>query len=212
MVKENTVAQLLEAAGEVFAEKGLKDATVREICSRANVNLAAVNYHFGDKERLYIEAVKNARALIEEDVPLPPITIDLTPEQRLGMFVKTMVGRLLNPKAAAWQHQLLVREIMEPTKACEEMVHESFQPFVDSLLETIREMVPNDLPEHLIQMLGFSIISQCVYYRAHDRLVSMLVPASELKNFDPDTIAKHIVRFSLAAISSYNNDTILTHE
>ena len=48
-----TRRQLLEAAGAVFAEAGYRDATVREICRRAHANIAAINYHFGDKEKLY---------------------------------------------------------------------------------------------------------------------------------------------------------------
>ncbi|MGA9754367.1 MAG: TetR family transcriptional regulator, partial [Desulfobaccales bacterium] len=49
-----TRQRLLEAAGEVFAKKGFRNTTIREICRRARANLAAVNYHFGDKERLYL--------------------------------------------------------------------------------------------------------------------------------------------------------------
>ena len=47
-----TRERLLEAAGEVFAERGFREATVRGICKRANANNAAVNYHFGEKEEL----------------------------------------------------------------------------------------------------------------------------------------------------------------
>ena len=56
----NTRQSLLEAAGEVFAKKGFWSATHEEICSRANANLAAINYHFGSKENLYVEAWKHS--------------------------------------------------------------------------------------------------------------------------------------------------------
>ena len=60
--------RLLEAAERVFAEKGYKAASVREICKQAGLNIAGVNYYFGDKERLYIEAVKYAHRGCTEGV------------------------------------------------------------------------------------------------------------------------------------------------
>ena len=49
---ESTRERLLVVAREVFSEQGFQGATVREICRRAEVNLAAVNYHFSSKEAL----------------------------------------------------------------------------------------------------------------------------------------------------------------
>ena len=59
-VSLETRRRLLDAAGEVFAEKGFAKATVREICQKAEANIAAVNYHFGDKEKLYAAVLPTA--------------------------------------------------------------------------------------------------------------------------------------------------------
>ena len=65
--EQETRNRLLNAAGEVFAEKGFKSATVRAICDRAGANIAAVNYHFGDKEHLYSEVLRFAHAYGDEE-------------------------------------------------------------------------------------------------------------------------------------------------
>ena len=146
--------RILEAAGEVFAERGYQDATIREICHKAAVNVAAVNYYFGDKQRLYIEAVKHARALIEQRMPLPRWTVETTAEARLRQFIDTFLGRLLSPETAAWQTRLLTREILEPTRACEEMAQESFRPFFGVLVQILRELSPATTPDYRLHQMG----------------------------------------------------------
>ncbi|MEJ2426050.1 MAG: TetR/AcrR family transcriptional regulator, partial [Candidatus Thiodiazotropha sp.] len=51
--KPKTKEKLLQAAIKVFVEKGYRGATAQEICQRAGANMAAVNYYFGGKEKLY---------------------------------------------------------------------------------------------------------------------------------------------------------------
>ena len=57
---KETRRRLLAAAAEVFAEKGFWEATHAEICRKAKANTAAVNYHFGTKECLYVEAWRHS--------------------------------------------------------------------------------------------------------------------------------------------------------
>src|SRR6266568_3256030 len=85
---DTTRERILEAAEEVFAEKGFNQATVREILKRAAVgNIAAINYHFGDKERLYIATVKNAHSCCNS-IPFPQWPDGTTPDQKLCGFIR----------------------------------------------------------------------------------------------------------------------------
>jgi AcrR family transcriptional regulator len=56
MAQSETVERILDAAEQLFAEKGFAETSLRLITSKASVNLAAVNYHFGSKKAL-IQAV-----------------------------------------------------------------------------------------------------------------------------------------------------------
>ena len=68
---DTTRERIAIAAGEIFAERGFDGTTVRDICQRAGANVAAVNYYFGDKQRLYVEAVVQAHRWRMEQLPLP---------------------------------------------------------------------------------------------------------------------------------------------
>lgn len=56
MAQSDTVTKILDAAEELFAEHGFAETSLRTITAKADVNLAAVNYHFGSKKAL-IQAV-----------------------------------------------------------------------------------------------------------------------------------------------------------
>src|SRR5262245_47049371 len=126
--KDDVERHLLEAAGEVFAEKGYKAATVREICTRADVNVAAINYYFRDKERLYIETVKAACRHQSEQFPIPDWPPGTPSEQKLRDFILAFCQRMLGGDQAPWKRQLFMREMAEPSAACAELVSDTIRP------------------------------------------------------------------------------------
>src|SRR5882724_4164695 len=92
-----TRRRLLDAAGEVFAEQGFRAATIQNICRRARANIAAVHYHFGDKERLYTAAIDYADRVAGEQPAAPPSAATTgTPEVRLRKHVASFLSRLLD--------------------------------------------------------------------------------------------------------------------
>src|ERR1044072_8151716 len=100
---DTTRERIAEAAGEIFAERGFDGTTIRDICQRAGANVAAVNYYFGDKQRLYVESVSQAHRWGMEQFPLPPWSGDTSPEAKLGDFIATFVRRVRSGPGATWR-------------------------------------------------------------------------------------------------------------
>jgi len=106
---EQTRTRLLEAAREVFAAHGFQGATVREICRRAEANVAAVNYHFGSKDELLAEALNfNALKALQAAHP------GATPEVRLRLFIRDFMSCCWTKKAppgnaASWRANSPIR-------------------------------------------------------------------------------------------------------
>jgi AcrR family transcriptional regulator len=195
---EETRQRLLDAAGEAFADKGFKAATVRDICRKVQVNLAAVNYHFGDKEQMYVEAVKLAHCAREFIPPdWPPGTL---PAVKLRHFVRQMLTNLLDPNRPDWHGRLMMREMADPTAACAAVVEAYIRPVATRLMEIVGEILPPGTDPVDVHLACFSIVGQCLYHRVHKPITLQLVGEAEYATYDVGRLAEHIARFSIAAL------------
>ena len=199
--EDPTRDRILQAAGKVFAERGFEKATVRDICSAAEVNLGAVNYHFGDKQKLYVEVLLCAHQDFDKKVPLPQWSESDPPEQKLSDFVRTMMYRLLLAEGLPWQAQLLTREMVTPSEACRELSEKSIKPIHALLVGVLRELTPEETSETDLEKTAFSVIGQCVFYKMHAPVVETIVTEEQrADHFQPDQLAEHITRFTLSAL------------
>jgi AcrR family transcriptional regulator len=193
--------RILRSAGREFAERGYNAATVRDICAAAGVNVAAVNYYFGDKRRLYIESVKHAHEERVRQVPQPDWAPGTPAAAKLRDFVGNLLERMLGDGQQPWQVKLMMREVLQPTEACRELVEDYIRPHFGILLGILDELVGGSLPPSELRRIGLSIIGQCFLYRAAGEVVAMLVPPGEIDAFHtPRAIADHVTRFALAAV------------
>ena len=106
---DNTRALIIDAAGELFGEHGYDGTTSKAICERAQVNLAAINYHFGGRDGLYravlhevhqrLMSVQTLEALIHH--PLPPA-------EKLRRFYHHITALLMDKDS--WPLRLWARE------------------------------------------------------------------------------------------------------
>ena len=198
-----TRLRLLEAAGEVFAEQGFRRATVREICSRADANIAAVNYHFGDKEKLYIAALQHwlgeALRKFPPDGGLPP---SAPPEQRLHAFIRSWLFRMLGKGMPAWHGKLMAREMSEPTAGFDTILAESARPMANRLSGIVAQLLGPGASERTVRDCALSVAAQCCFYRHAHEMIKRLFPDHNHGADEIEHLSDHITRFSLAAIEA----------
>jgi AcrR family transcriptional regulator len=200
---DDTQKRVLEAAGRIFAEKGFKGATIREICQRAEANIAAVNYYFRDKEKLYHAALHHAFQCRTEQMPMPQWPEGTPSQQKLRDFIRVVLTRMLEAHSQPWQMQLLVRELSQPTSAGAELVREFIRPVYEFLWGILRELLP-DVSEEQLHLISISIVGQCFYLRVGRKVVGLVVGEEEFRTYDTERLIEHITDFSLAAVRAGN--------
>ncbi len=127
-----TRERVLKAAAQLFADRGFKKVTVRDICRTARANVAAVNYHFGDKGGLYREVLQLAadtmratsEAAREAGAGLPA-------DERLRQYIQVSLCRVMKNGSASWISRLINREIADPTPAFDTLVEQGVRPRID---------------------------------------------------------------------------------
>lgn len=197
---DDTRQRVLQAAGAIFANKGFDATTVREICQRAGANQAAVNYYYRDKESLYLAAVEHAHCA-GMDETAPSWAPGTPPEEKLRQFLEGMLSHLLDPNRPDWHTQLMMRELSFPTDACVRLVDAYIRPKADLLGSIVAELLPPSVPLEDRNLVCFSIVGQCLFYRCQRPIAELLVGSDEFARYDVARLTLHITRFSLAAIA-----------
>jgi AcrR family transcriptional regulator len=196
-----TRQRLLEAGGEVFASKGFKAATVREICHKAGANVASVNYHFGDKEKLYVEVLRFSHACSMDRHPATfGVNGASTPEERLRAFIIAFVHRVFDSGRPAWHGKLMSREMVEPTAGLDYLVRQNIRPQRDQLKQTLREILGPHASERLLRHCIQSIVGQCAFYHHGRPVVERLYPDQKFDAQGVNERAEYIYQFTAAAL------------
>jgi AcrR family transcriptional regulator len=193
--------RLLLAAVEVFAERGFRDATVREICAQAEVNAASVNYYFGGKEKLYAEALAFAFRQANQRYPLgEALDKSLPAETRLAAFIRVFLHRLLDNTALGHHGKLIAHEIANPTNALDEIFGSTIQPQFAVLREIVPALLGPNWTEPDIHRCALSILGQCLMYKHSRSVIDRICPEIVADSDEIERTAEHIVQFSLLAL------------
>ncbi|KPJ74899.1 MAG: hypothetical protein AMS14_04630 [Planctomycetes bacterium DG_20] len=196
---EGTRCRLLEAACRAFAERGYHDATVAEICRRAEANIAAVNYHFGGKEALYREAWHHSFQRTASAYPADGGVPATAPaEARLKGRVRSLLRRAFGPEGTAFE--LMERESANPTGLLDEIFCQVIRPQRQEMAFLVRELLGDCVPERVVRLCCLSVVSQCVNFGQRHRMHRKLGRRSWMSQRCLNELVEHVTRFSLAGI------------
>ncbi len=199
-----TKDRILDEAEILFAQKGYHAVSVREITAAAKCNLAAVNYHFGNKKNLYMDVfrcrwVSRAHRVQAQFLKLLEGQAVTSPKIIIEAMARAFLEGPLTDEERRRHHQLIMRETSQPTEAFE-MVVQAIRPMNNQIRDLLRDFIPPEVEEEGLMLSLLSILSMVLYFNLARTMVSQLTGREYDQAFTSQLI-DHIVDFSLNGLS-----------
>jgi len=211
----DTRTRLLLAAVQVFAAKNFEGSSIREIARQAGANSALIQYYFGGKEGLYLEAVKFVFAMgcdMLRDLPPLPAAGDagarVQAVECLKAYIRNLVKvtylaprrmqDLYGPEVEQAAFSLWTREMQSLHPTVVDFIQEAIAPFMEYLRSCLLVLLP-DLTEESLFRLSLSIQGQLTHLHSHMGLVK-LRRSSVYTEPELDSLSEHFIQFSLRGL------------
>ncbi|HCY87659.1 MAG TPA: DUF1956 domain-containing protein [Desulfobacteraceae bacterium] len=196
---DNTRKQLFAAGIRVFAQKGYRDATVREICRDAgSANVNAVNYYFGSKEKLYREILD--LIFSEYDTFDLKHWDQLSPEDQLKTFITNFCRMLYEENELTSDiTAIFVSEMTRPSPFIENLVDQYNRPRIKRHLKMMRALLGKEATDDTARDCLVSVAGQLLYHSFAWPVFSRLFPDySPARQYE--AWAEHVYQFSMGGI------------
>lgn len=204
--------RLLNVAEALFAHKGYHAVSVREITKSANCNLASVNYHFGNKQNLYLEVfrarwIPRAKRLQEYFRKSLASQGHATPAAVAKSLAQAFLVGPLSDEERHRHHQLMARELGQPTEALELVAKQVMRPFFKELADMLRSFMPDGLGEERLILNILSIFAMVLYFN-FARVAISRITGREYDAAFKAQLVEHIAEFSLKGLGRTQKETL----
>jgi len=205
-----TRERILGSAEQVFAERGYEGASVRRIALGADVPIALVNYHFGNKEGLYrsIFELRTPTIVDQRIAGLELAATETDLDRRLELTIKALIIpmlRLRGTERHSWFVRILSREVTDPNANTRGIVAQFFDPVAKRFLDELKACLPHAAETDL--HWGYHAMLGVMVYIVGDtgRIVRLSDGACDPDNHED--AAAHVVSLLLAALKHGGLDT-----
>ena len=173
--------------------------TVRDICAAAGANVAAVNYHFGDKQGLYRDVLDEAIAIMRQtSQEAEHAGENGSAEDRLRAYIRVFLHRARGG-SAPWIHPLMTHELAEPTDALDAVIAQVIEPRTRYLQRVVAEMLGVTVEDPRVLRCVMSVQAQFQTAMTNP-VLTRLVPGFLGDAPSLERLAQHIADFSVGGI------------
>jgi AcrR family transcriptional regulator len=167
-----TRKKIIKAAARIFAEHGYDGASIRNIVAKADVNQAAISYHFGSKEGLYRAVLQMAlEVLLQADVATAPAPAKLTREAALRAFIRRQLRPMLAHDELSQYLRIFNWETVRPTPAFRKFMAEDAGPYLAGAAALVRRFLPPQATEQQAVLGALWLFGQCsIFVRNREQL------------------------------------------
>jgi TetR/AcrR family transcriptional regulator, regulator of cefoperazone and chloramphenicol sensitivity len=193
-------SRLFVAATRIFADKGYANASTREICAAANVNVAAIHYYFGDKAGLYRAVfLSPVRELVNagvdasrEDMPL---------EQAMRGLYQIFIRLLMGKGEAEQLMRLHMREMLEPSGLIGDALPEVITPHHQALVRVVCRALNLQKTDVDVHRLVFSIMGLVNIYCTDQVILKHLAPEVLSGEEAFNTLVERLTSYACALVA-----------
>ena len=205
--QHETRRRILDAAEELFMQHGFEGASMRLLTSKAGVNLAAVNYHFGSKDAL-IEAVfhrrldpMNAARLAELDrLEKEAGDQPLAPEAIIRAFIGVSLAMIEDGKHGGRNFvRLLGRTYTEPAKPIRNLIGRMYAPTMERFKAAFARALPEVPSGELYWRMHF-MFGTLSYTLAATDTVQLIAGFKPEDRHDSGALKERLVQFLTAGL------------
>ncbi|MBT4757323.1 MAG: TetR/AcrR family transcriptional regulator [Opitutae bacterium] len=197
--EQKTRGRLLQVAMTLFAERGFEKTTLAAISEQAEANIAAVNYHFGNKQALYVAVLRVASEETNAAFLVVLVHEGVSPEQRLRHHIAALISQIFSRSDAGYLRRMLAKEFAEPTFAIDMIFSELISQNEAQMSNIVFSILGPRVPAQQVHLAMVSVVAQFQFYN-FTRLIRKMGATPELCLPNPETIAEHIYQFSLAGL------------
>lgn len=201
---EATKNRILEAAGELFAASGYADTPNKVIAAQAQVDLASINYHFGNRSGLYQAVLVAAYGQVLSIADLRQLVgSELSPASKLRVLIEQLV-ELATREPQAWQLRVLAREVLAPTSHLQALFQDEALPKMLLIKRVLSAITEIPVEDPALTRCLFNVMAPCLMLLVGGR--TFPGPLREIFEMPAQTVANHLYHFAVGGLEAISRE------